>query len=38
MLQWMKNGEYRITEENLAEYEKNADDLIKSYDYDQLFK
>ena len=38
MLQWMKNDEYRITEENLAEYEKNADDLIKSYDYDQLFK
>lgn len=38
MLQWMKNDEYRITEENLAEYEKSADDLIKSYDYDQLFK
>lgn len=38
MLQWMKNDEYRITEENLAEYEKNADDLIKSYDYDQLLK
>lgn len=38
MLQWMKNDEYRITEENLAEYEKNADDLIESYDYDQLFK
>ena len=33
-----KNDEYRITEENLAEYEKNADDLIKSYDYDQLLK
>lgn len=38
LLEWMKNGEYELTEENYREYIKEIRDFYCNFDYDAFFE